>query len=761
MKDFLLISIISLLVAQEGYSQENLQKHIIQKGEDPKQIAQKYKVTPNDLYKANPSLLNGFKEKDTLVIPKSMVAAYPATPKSTTKPAQNIPEEIVYVVQSKETKFGLSKQFGLSIEEIEAQNPHIINGLQSGHVIRIKGAKQNIPYLRAAPSVQYGKTVTYTVLPGETLYGIAKRNQLTVDELVAVNKDNLSGILKSGQTLNIPSKKEIVYSDEVHVVQAGETKYGLSKRYGVSIPQLESLNPHITRMLQTGQRLQLPATKKSTTTAVAQQPKVTAPVEQVPTASVVEVEPKMEHPTTVSETPKVTVEVPADWVDYTIQPGETLFGLSRKSGVSIKELTEVNPKLIEVGVQAEMVIKMPKQLADENEVTTIIPVVPTPEPSVSSSKNTTLVTNTVGTTSSQYQVRYTDLAKTISKIEKKQLVIFAPFNETAFKALSQKPYASVTDEVAFYQGVLRAIDSARVVGVNFDYSLIEAQNDKNGNQIVASLKALKTKPNAVLMPYYDREVSSVVSHLQKENIPVITTSDILEEKEYNNRFCAVPSIEAQVQKMLSYIQSKNGNVIVISDFNRTEMTESILASIPRAKLVTTSERGVLDVENLKYQLLSDRKNYIILNTNKNGTIITATNALLSELSKHSIELAFLESDLMPDVEDVSAKRFAVLQLMYPSTISPNRSGFATSFVEQFKRSNQIAPSQSYLNGFDLTFDTLLRMAQQKNFEATAKDDISEQTSIKFEYTKNEKGSYSNQGIYILQYGNDSVVKEIK
>lgn len=744
MKEFLLISVISLLVAHKSYSQDNLKKHVVQKGENVQQIAQKYKVTPNDLYKANPSLVKGINESDTLYIPKSVVATVVSQPKNPENTAQKVPDEIVYVVQSKETKFGLSKQFGLPIAEIEEQNPHIVNGLQSGHVIRIKGATQNIPTPRPVASVHYGNTISYTVLPGETLYGIAKRNNLTVDELVAANQETLKGILKSGQLINIPSKKEIAYPGNIHIVEAGETKFGLSKRYGISIRDLENLNPHIVRMLQTGQRLNLPGTVAKTTEPVAEKPKETKPVEVVTIPSTDETKKETLKKEDIVE----GLPAPADWIDYTILPGETLFGLSRKAGVSIKQLTDVNPKLVAVGVQADMVIKMPKTTTET-----------TTEAAPAVKRNATVAQPV--SNPAKNQVRYTDLAKTMVTVEKKQLVIFTPFNESALKTIAGGTSDEKKQQSDFYKGALCAIDSARVIGANVDVAFLEASKDKNSVVMESALKALKRKPNAVILPYYDAEIADVTAYLNRDNIPVITTSDKLDVKENTNRYCAIPSVAHQRALMLQYIQSLNGNVIVVSDYNRTAVTDEILKVIPRAKVITTSEKGVLDVENLKYQLLKDKKNYVILNTDKNGTIITTTNALLSELSNQSITIAFLETGLMPDLEDISTKRFAVLQLIYPSTVSSNRSGFATTFIAQQQKILQSPPSPAFLNGFDITFDTLLRISQDKNFEASAKDDVTEQASIKFDYAKNEKGSYSNQGIYILQYGNDAVVRELK
>ena len=58
----------------------------------------------------------------------------------------------------------------------------------------------------------------------------------------------------------------------------------------------------------------------------------------------------------------------------------------------------------------------------------------------------------------------------------------------------------------------------------------------------------------------------------------------------------------------------------------------------------------------------------------------------------------------------------------------------------------------------MTFDALVRLFQDKSFEALAKDEISEQLNHKFHYLKDLSGGYSNKGGYILQFDTDSNTK---
>ena len=98
-------------------------------------------------------------------------------------------------------------------------------------------------------------------------------------------------------------------------------------------------------------------------------------------------------------------------------------------------------------------------------------------------------------------------------------------------------------------------------------------------------------------------------------------------------------------------------------------------------------------------------------------------------------------------------------MMYPSLIRENLSDPATIFENSFKRQNGILPSQYAVRGFDVTFDTMLRMSQEKGFIQSAKDDKTEQVESKFEYTAKKSEGYINQGVYVLQYNEDLTIKE--
>jgi LysM repeat protein len=121
---------------------------------------------------------------------------------------------------------------------------------------------------------------TYTVGHGDSLWSVAKKNQLTKADLASANNLGTNAVLHVGQKLIIPSKAaqasapaapapkaaesapaEKAPADSTrHVVKPGETLGGIARRYGVKQGEIAVAN-NITdpRKIQPGQELIIPA----------------------------------------------------------------------------------------------------------------------------------------------------------------------------------------------------------------------------------------------------------------------------------------------------------------------------------------------------------------------------------------------------------------------------------------------------------------------------------------------------------------------
>ena len=187
-------------------------------------------------------------------------------------------------VEEGNTLWGMQRMYGVPHQEIVDANPGF-EGLKKGAIVLVP--------VKGAAAVPEIKTFEYKVKNKETLYGLSRKFNTTVDQLIALNPE-LSEGLKKGQIIKVPGEKgedppvvveqpevvetpnpfvidtvetngvteEVVisFSDSTvrHIVMAHETMYSISKRFMVSITDLMDLNDLQTTSVKEGQVLLIP-----------------------------------------------------------------------------------------------------------------------------------------------------------------------------------------------------------------------------------------------------------------------------------------------------------------------------------------------------------------------------------------------------------------------------------------------------------------------------------------------------------------------
>ena len=108
---------------------------------------------------------------------------------------------------------------------------------------------------------------THTVEKGDTLFGISRKYNVSVEELLRLNPETKGGNIKIGDVLRIDGKgssKQLGYI----ILKPKETIYGISKQYRISETELKTLNPDLSNQMKAGSRVILPLENiKNTETA--------------------------------------------------------------------------------------------------------------------------------------------------------------------------------------------------------------------------------------------------------------------------------------------------------------------------------------------------------------------------------------------------------------------------------------------------------------------------------------------------------------
>ena len=204
-----------------------------------------------------------------------------------------------YVVKKGDTLWSIAKAYGIPVEKLKSLNNLTSNNLTIGDSLIVKDSSGNSDNSSSADNNKY-----YIVKKGDSLYSIARRNNMTVDELKSLN--NLtSNILSIGQKLIISSGSNV--PNNVYVVKKGDTLWSIANNFNVSVNDLKNANNKSNNSLSIGEQLIIPG--KSTG-------------ENVST------------------------------IIYTVKNGDNLYSIARRYNVTVNEIKSLNnlsSNLISIG----------------------------------------------------------------------------------------------------------------------------------------------------------------------------------------------------------------------------------------------------------------------------------------------------------------------------------------------------------------------------------------------------------------------------
>lgn len=157
-----------------------------------------------------------------------------------------IKKENIYIVQSGDSLYSIAKKFNVSVNDLKDANNLVGTNLSIGQELIIPQKTTNNENI----------SNTYIVQSGDTLYKIANKFNLTVNELKELN--NLtSNTLSIGQKLIIKQDSNI-NKNNTYIVVSGDSLYKIANKFNTTVDELKKLNNLTTNSLSIGQVLLIP-----------------------------------------------------------------------------------------------------------------------------------------------------------------------------------------------------------------------------------------------------------------------------------------------------------------------------------------------------------------------------------------------------------------------------------------------------------------------------------------------------------------------
>ena len=630
----------------------------------------------------------------------------------------------------------------------------------------------------------------YETGAGESIYDIAAKLGVTKDYIVN-NNPNVADGIESGMILYFPideavNKKPAAISQtpqsQIHVVEQGQTLYGLAKRYGVSVDDLIAANPGSENGIKIGQRLNIPASSVAQSSASGANQQVrdafgrnsstvsdgSAPVFHTLTAN--------ESIYSIAKQYNATIEgiltsnpglKPDDYVagatvkvvpntalpfiyertgrrnyKYEVQRGETFASIAAANGITEEELKAANPDMKKA--KKGKVIVLPKPFTER--VSGEMATIPLEE------------------LREYYEPRISGLYESIvaKRLENEvNIAMILPFQ--LHKSAPPRQAYLYTD---FYKGFLLALDSVKsLTDKHINLKIYDTQHNLNVTDSILALTELKGM-NIIIAPSEPQQLARINAFGKANAIPVMNCFTTKNEDYLDNPYVyqVNPSTNEMMHDVLMWFDKRfNGyNVVylVAASENDKEMFEHIRKHINGKKyhVTTINVNGDLTYNDISNKMDPGSK-YVFIPSSGDKTLIKRYISALKEVKKERFDcdmglIAYPEyvlylKDYQTDLQDIDTYMF---------TRFFNSKGFRTrDFEAAYKANFSGEPLQGVPNMAIMGYDTGMYLIKSLGIDGLISEDTPMyrgiQTSYRWQRGDNWRGM-TNQAIEIVHFSTD-------
>lgn len=611
-------------------------------------------------------------------------------------------------VKEGETIESISKQYSVTPFDIYALNPDAKKGLKPNSLLIIPKPKIDVE-----PKVTITKELKgfkkHRTRRKETLYSLAKENNVTVDDIKKYNTFLYANTLQKGDKLQIPifeitKTVETASLTKPYTVLPKEGKWRIAYKFGISVAELESLNPDMGEVLQAGETINVPNIHKEKENLFDDQ-----------------------------------------YSYYKVLPKEGFYRLKLKLGLEQDQLEALNPGLKESGLKVGMILKIPYNEAIGSE---------------EGRSNAINLTDSISDFTSKHIAVM--LPFCLDRIDYNSISVTK-------QSIIKDPYLNAS--LDFHSGILMAIDSLKSLGISLKVDVYDTKHQVS--EVGDIIKEHDFKDvDAVIGPLTSRDFEKASSELRLYNVPIVSPigENI---NLYDNVFQSRPSTDLLKTKIIEYVKSLPGvkNIIVISDSKNIGIASYLQQEFPNARHVHSRKNK--DGEDENYVLVDDIKNVlrpglnmVFLETQNEGFASNVTSILNSSIQKENLDkpeidiiLATTNMNGAFEGDEISNEHLSNLQFTFATMSKTNNTVGTDSFIKKYEDIYHITPNKPAIRGFDLTMDVVLRLVSSDNlYKSVNESPLTEYVESKFGYKKKLFGGYYNDTVYLVKYQDLRIVE---
>ncbi|WP_419869037.1 LysM peptidoglycan-binding domain-containing protein [Chryseobacterium sp. CT-SW4] len=611
---------------------------------------------------------------------------------------------------------------------------------------------------------------SHTVVKGDTPYNIAKRYNITVDELLKLNPNVKDGKIAIGDVLAVKSNKNTVSGTAVKsgsrelgkiVLQPKQTIYGITKQYRISETDLRKLNPDLDSHMKIGDEVTLPL--ESIKKYGEGQSLASTPVKT---------------PDAVTETPVTSAN---EGETYVIQSKDNYYRISKKFNISQQELFALNPGLEEKGLKPGETIFIKKSETEiaKNSKTTIdsgnekSSSRSTVEASASADEYVTYTVqqgDTVFSIVNKYGISIDELIALNPELSnglkvgmilkiKKLDPAYIKKNGDALSVVLMLPFGYSTNETQyrnmamdFLTGAKLAIERNARGGQKLDIKIVDSGNEATFRNSLTQLNPNNT--DLIIGPFFKSNVIDVLDFIKNQKIPVVAPfANSPELYDHSNLIIVETNDNAYADKIIDEVKGvySDQKIYIVADAKK-ENANYIKSHLekevknPNVVIVNSPSDIQLDQNIATGQSVP----VIAILANNNDSVGEAFSNRIIALSKEVQGLKAFSMYYTPSFEK-KVDDLSQASLVYVMDRKINTDGsFEKEILAEYKTKYCKTPPKYAIIGFDIVNDMLTR--ENKRGEIFKQmNKVQTQLATKFEFVKSKaNGAYVNTGYRVVR-----------
>lgn len=562
----------------------------------------------------------------------------------------------------------------------------------------------------------------HTVKKGETFYSLSKLYDVFIKDITDSNPHVIEGLVE-GHVIKIPfttdvekmSKRKQARLFDTHIVIQGETLYAISRRYGIPVPVLIEDNDGLDPShLSLGQEIKI--RKKS-----------------VGDATPAEIEQQME------DYRDAINSVSLDYEYHLVQPGETLYSLSRMYGVSESDIVERNN--LTDGLKAGELIKMrPKGIEQKH-----FEVVTDSLKGMDKAKEDSVFRSAL-------------TLRDFSNISTVEVAIMLP--------LSGDEQAG-RNFLELYQGALIGFEDLKNSGISAKVSLYNtSRSTEEVERIVKS--ADFGRPDVIIGPVYEENMLPAVNYAQTAGAVIVSPLAAVENIQSPMLYQMAPDASAKYEKVKELFTPER-NVVFVTTMNRDfEFEQYVKPMLPQGykhidyDATLRMRQGVFD------NAINPHADNLIVVSCTNELIADQILAAVSSFQSNLVARSQMRGDITvlggsgwsKFEKEIDKSLFFKLKVCYPSFYHADRgSSLVGDFDRRFVSAFGVLPSPYAYRGYDAV-KLFVGAVKEPGMTFTDKVNGSRQSMLQMPYwfgQKESDGTYYNMEWGLVHYGSDYTI----